>query len=132
MYNGNEVSIMNNEYVVSNEYLSEKGLDLNDYALEGVYINAIIQRGLNKLLNEICYFGDLKSVSQIETYLSKNDDRTSEEKIEAFKQAQYLVIYNMLMINDSDPFDDEVQKVIVYQLGLKINGFQKGIFNKRR
>lgn len=120
------------EYVITNEELSEKGLDLNDYALDGTYINAIIQRGLNKLINEMCYFGDLKSSSQIETYLSTSDERTSEDKVEAFKQAQYLVIYNMLMINDSDPFDDEVQKVIVYQLGLKINGFQKGIFNKRR
>jgi len=120
------------EYVITNEELSEKGLDLNDYALEGVYINAIIQRGLNKLVNEMCYFGDLKSSSQIETYLSTSDERTSEDKVEAFKEAQYLVIYNMLMINDSDPFDDEVQKVIVYQLGLKINGFQKGIFNRRR
>lgn len=120
------------EYVITNEELSEKGLDLNDYALDGIYINAIIQRGLNKLVNEMCYFGDLKSSSQIETYLSTSDERTSQDKVEAFKEAQYLVIYNMLMINDSDPFDDEVQKVIVYQLGLKINGFQKGIFNKRR
>lgn len=120
------------EYVITNEELSEKGLDLNDYALDGIYINAIIQRGLNKLVNEMCYFGDLKSSSQIETYLSRSDERTSQDKVEAFKEAQYLVIYNMLMINDSDPFDDEVQKVIVYQLGLKINGFQKGIFNKRR
>jgi hypothetical protein len=120
------------EYVITNEELSEKGLDLNDYALDGTYINAIIQRGLNKLVNEMCYFGDLKSSSQIETYLSTSDERTSGDKVEAFKEAQYLVIYNMLMINDSDPFDDEVQKVIVYQLGLKINGFQKGIFNRRR
>lgn len=120
------------EYVITNEELSEKGLDLNDYALDGIYINAIIQRGLNKLVNEMCYFGDLKSSSQIETYLSTSDERTSQDKVEAFKEAQYLVIYNMLMINDSDPFDDEVQKVIVYQLGLKINGFQKGIFNRRR
>ena len=33
---------MKKEYVVSNDYLIERGLDLNDYALEGTYINAII------------------------------------------------------------------------------------------
>ena len=36
---------MNENYIVTNDYLAQNGLDLNEYALEGVFISPIIQLG---------------------------------------------------------------------------------------
>ena len=79
---------MNGNYVVENEYLSQKGLDLNDYALDGTCINAIINIGLDLLTTRICYLDDdIKGEDDLEKYLDSNP-----QKLNAFKKAQYRVI----------------------------------------
>lgn len=121
---------MNENYVVTNQYLAEKGLDLNEYALEGTFINAIIQRALSILINRMCQIGDqFHSESDIETYLGEDDSvRTSENKINAFLEAQYVVIYNLIFQNETSPIDQFLDGILVFQLGCKINDFQKGLY----
>ena len=125
---------MDEKYVVSNDYLKERGLDLNDYAVDGTMINAIIQIGLDVLVGRVCKLDDsIKSESALETYLETDDpQRTSAEKIDAFKKAQYRVIYNLIFQNETNPKDDMVDDLVVFLLGLgKINGFQKGYYRKQ-
>lgn len=116
---------MNAEYIVTNEYLSQRGLDLNDYALDGTYIDAIIQLALDLLVTRICYLDDDKSSeSDIESALS--EDST---KVNTFFKAQYRVIYNLIFQNETSPTDPFVDNIIVHELGWgKINGWQKGIY----
>ena len=121
---------MKYNYIVTNEYLTEKGLDLNDYALEGTFINAIINKGLDILINRMCQLcDDFHSEQDIEEYLSIDDEkRTKEEKLNAFFKAQYQVIYNLIFTAEDNPVDQYVDGVLVFQLGCKINGFQKGLY----
>ena len=123
---------MNENYVVTNDYLADSGLDLNDYALEGVYITPIIQLGLDLLVNRMCQIGDqFHSEQDIENYLGQDDSvRTSVQKIETFKKAQYRIIYNLIFQNETNPVDQFVDGILVHQLGCKINGFQKGLHYK--
>ena len=123
---------MNNDYVITNDYLADNGLDLNDYALEGVYITPIINLGLDLLVNRMCQIGDqFHSEQDIETYLGQDDSvRTSVQKVATFKKAQYRVIYNLIFQNETSPVDQFVDGILVHQLGCKINGFQKGLHYK--
>ena len=116
---------MNEKYVVSNDYLKERGLDLNDYAIDGTMINAIIQLGLDLLVTRICYLDDtIKGESDIELALGDN-----EKKINTFFKAQYRVIYNLIFQNETSPTDAFIDHIIVFELGWgKINGWQKGIY----
>ena len=77
---------MNENYIVTNDYLAQNGLDLNEYALEGVFISPIIQLGLDILVNRMCLIGDqFHSEQDIEDYLGHDDEvRTSVQKIETF------------------------------------------------
>ena len=125
---------MKQEYIVDNAYLRNRGLDLNDYALDGTSILAIITDGLDILIPRICKLDDnIKSESSIETYLSEDDEqRTKEDKQNAFKKAQYRVIYNLIFQAETSPKDDMLDDIIVFELGLgKINGFQKGYYRKQ-
>lgn len=119
---------MKTEYIVTNEYLSQKGLDLNDYALEGTLIPAIINIALDLLVTRTCYLDDSKKGEKdIETYLDKNED-----KVNAWFKAQYRVIYNLIFQNETSPLDPMLDNIIVFEIGLgKINGFQKGIYFKQ-
>ena len=116
---------MNENYIVTNEYLSQRGLNLEDYALDGTLVNAIIQLGLDLLVTRICYLDDdKKGESDIEEYLDKNPN-----KLESFLKAQYRVIYNLIFQNETSPMDAFVDNIIVFEIGLgKINGWQKGIY----
>ena len=125
---------MNEKYVVNNEYLKERGLDLYQYALDGTMVDAIIQIGLDVLIGRVCKLDDsIKSESKLESYLETDDpQRTSKEKVDAFLKAQYRVIYNLIFQNETSPKDDMVDDLIVFLLGLgKINGFQKGYYRKQ-
>lgn len=125
---------MNEKYIVTEEYLKQRGLNLNDYALDGTMIPAIITDGLDILVPRICKLDDtIKSESSIETYLSEDDEnRSKEEKQNAFKKAQYRVIYNLIFQAETSPKDDMLDDIIVFELGLgKINGFQKGYYRKQ-
>ena len=119
---------MKTEYIVTNEYLSQKGLDLNDYALEGTLINAIINIALDLLVTRTCYLDDSKKGEKdIEEYLDKHED-----KVGAWFKAQYRVIYNLIFQNETSPLDPMLDNIIVFEIGLgKINGFQKGIYFKQ-
>ena len=119
---------MKTEYIVTNEYLTQKGLDLNDYALEGTLIPAIINIALDLLVTRTCYLDDSKKGEKdIETYLD-----THEDKVSAWFKAQYRVIYNLIFQNETSPLDPMLDNIIVFEIGLgKINGFQKGIYFKQ-
>lgn len=125
---------MNEKFIVTNEYLSQRGLDLNDYALDGTLINAIIIASLDILVSRICKLDDsIKSENKLEEYLDSNDsERTSQEKINTFFKAQYHIIYNLIFQSETNPKDDMLDDIIVFELGLgKINGWQKGYYRKQ-
>ena len=126
---------MNQKYIVTDEYLRELGLDLNNYALEGTLIPAIKNIAVNIILNPRIYQlnDDIKSDKQLEEYLDKSDkDRTSEEKKLAYYNAQYKVIYNLIFQAETNPMDQYLDNIIVVELGLgKINGWQKGYYYKQ-
>ena len=119
---------MNKKYVVDNEYLRDRGLDLNDYALDGTLIPAIINVGLDLLVTRICYLNDsIKGELDIEKLLG--DD---EQKIYTFFKAQYRVIYNLIFQNETSPVDPFVDNIIAHELEMaKINGWQKGVYFKQ-
>lgn len=116
---------MNKNYVVTNEYLAERGLDLNEYALEGTFIPAIIQLGLDLLVTRICYLDDTKTGEKsVEQALDENSDL-----VDPFFKAQYRVIYNLIFQNETSPTDAFIDNIVVHELGWgKINGWQKGIY----
>ena len=124
---------MKENYVITNDYLKVRGLDLNDYALDGTLINAIIIDALDILVSRICKLDDnIKGEHALELYLDINDERTKEQKLDAFLKAQYRVIYNLIFQNETSPKDDMLDDIIVFEIGLgKINGWQKGYYRKQ-
>ena len=116
---------MKQEYIVTNEYLDEKGLDLDDYALEGTLINAIINLGLDLAISRCCELNDkFKGELSIEQELDEHP-----ELVGAFYKLQYRIIYNLIFQNETSPIDQFVDTIIVHELGWgKINGFQKGLY----
>ncbi len=120
---------MNSEYIITNEELAIKGLDLNDYAIEGDKIPAIINICFDEMITEILYLNDNFSYEEdIENALDENS-----KLVAPFKKLQYRVIYNMIFNGDDDPIDKKAENIIVFDLRWgKINGFQKGIFGNKR
>lgn len=122
---------MKSEYLVDEQYLADKGLILEDYLCDSTYINAVIQIALMLLTDRMCQIGNqFHSQKQIEDYLGINDERTTQEKVWAFKEAQYKVIYNLVFTAETNPVDQYVDGILVYQLGCVIHGFQKGFYYK--
>ena len=119
---------MNKKYIVTNDYLSKKGLNLNDYALDGTLVEPIINLALDLLVTRICYLNDdINGENDIENKLG-ND----EQKINTFFKAQYRVIYNLIFQNETSPVDPFIDNIIAHELNMaKINGFQKGIYFKQ-
>lgn len=118
---------MKSEYVITNDDLKNRGLDLNDYALDGTFIPAIINDALDLLITRICYLNDsLNGEEDIEKYIDENPT-----KLNAFLKAQYRMIYNLIFMSEKDPRDNMIDDIIVYEMKLgKINGFQKGLFRR--
>ena len=118
---------MKSEYVITNDDLKNRGLDLNDYALDGTLIPAIINDALDLLITRICYLNDsLNGEEDIEKYIDENPT-----KLNAFLKAQYRMIYNLIFMSEKDPRDNMIDDIIVYEMKLgKINGFQKGLFRR--
>lgn len=118
---------MKSEYIITNEELAQKGLDLNAYALTGELIPAIIQRGLDICVTRCCFLNDdFKGEYSVEQALEKNI-----ELISSFKKLQYQVIWNLIFTATDDPVDLYVDTIITHELGWgKINGFQKGLWYK--
>ena len=120
---------MRKEYVITQEELQERGLNLSEYSLDEAIIPAIIGQGLDITISRACELGDIKSSRALEEYISTDDeDRSSEDKVEAFKKAQYRVIYGLIFMAQTDPIDQYVDSPLVFELGLKINSMQKGIY----
>ena len=119
---------MNKNYIVDNDYLTQRGLNLNDYILEGTLIPAFIQIGLDLLVTRICYLDDNKNGEEdIELSLNKEP-----KKVNAFKKAQYRVLYNLIFQNETSPVDPFIDNIIAHELEMaKINGWQKGIYFKQ-
>lgn len=118
---------MNEKYIVTDEYLKEKGLDLNDYALDGTLVPAIKNVALDILVSRVCYLDDsLNGETSIEERLG--DDTN---KIATFYKAQYRVVFNLIFQNETNPLDPLLDNIIVHELKWgKINGWQKGIYYK--
>ena len=118
---------MKHEYIVTNEYLAQKGLDLNEYALEGTLVEVIIELGLDIAISRICYLNDNMSEEDLELYLDANP-----KLVRAFYKLQYRIIYNLIFQNETSPTDLFVDTIIVHELKLgKINGFQKGLYYRQ-
>ena len=120
---------MKTEYIVDNTYLQDRGLNLNDYSLDGTYIPIIIRLGLDLAITRISKLNDeVKGENAVETFLDKN-----QEKVDSFKKLQYRVIYNLVFQSEIAPTDQYVDDIIVHELKVgKINSTQYGIFNERR
>ena len=120
---------MKQEYIITDNYLQTRfGLDLNDYALDGQFVQPIITMALEKAITRILKLNDdFHYESDIENAL--DNDQNLEH---AFFKLQYQVIYNLIFLGDNDPIDKSVDDIICFDLHWgKINGFQKSIFGNR-
>lgn len=118
---------MNTNYIITNQECAERGLDLNDYAITGAFVPALINRALDISITRCCYLNDeLKGASGIEQALDKDS-----AKVDAFKKLQFNVLWNLVFTATDDPIDQYIDTIIVHELGWgKINGFQKGLWYK--
>ena len=116
---------MKPEYIITNKELAEQGLDLNEYALDGSMINAIINRGLGIAITRCCTLNDnFKGEKSVEKALDEDI-----ELVLSFKKLQYNVIFNLIFTAETSPVDSYIDAIIVHELGWgKINGIQKGVF----
>ncbi len=119
---------MDSKYVIDNDELKRKGLDLNDYCLDGTCIDSTIEMALELVvIPRVLYNCDnLHSESDIENAIGDNED-----KIKAFKKLQFLAIYNMIFQAETSPIDVYFDTIIAHELNIgKINGYQKGLYYK--
>ena len=116
---------MKNEYIITNEELAERGLDLNEYALTGVFVPALISRGLDICVSRCCFLND-KFVGEksIEEELDNH-----QELVGSFKKLQFNVLWNLIFTAEDNPVDLYIDTIITHELGWgRINGFQKGLY----
>lgn len=120
---------MKKEYIVTQEYIASKGLNLNDYAIDGTAIPAIINIGLDLSVTRFSTLNDeVKGEKNIEKWLDNNAD-----KVDDFKKLQYRIIYNLIFQGETSPTDKFVDDIIVHELKPgRINGVQFGIYNEPR
>lgn len=120
---------MKQEYIITNEEMSVKGLDLNDYALDGTYIDAIINRGLDIAVSRVCFLNDnIETEEDIESFLDNN-----QSKVKVFKKLVFTILWNMIFAGETSPTDIYVDTIIVHELNMgKINGIQKGLYWSNR
>lgn len=118
---------MKPEYVITEEEIRQRGLDLNEYALDGTYIPALINRALEISVTRCCYnFDNIESEEDIEKLLDE-----LPKKVGAFKKLQYNILWNLIFTATDDPVDVYIDTIIAHELNLgKINGVQKGIYYK--
>lgn len=118
---------MKTEYIITNDELAEKGLNLNDYALTGDLIPAIINMGLDICVSRCCYLND--SFVGEQTIEKALDEKP--ELVSSFKKLQFRVLWNLIFTAEESPVDQYIDTIIVHELGWgKINGFQKGLWYK--
>lgn len=118
---------MKQEYIVTEQELKEKGLNLEDYALDGTLIPAIISKGLDICVTRCCFnFDNIGSEEELETALDQRQD-----KVGSFKKLQRQILWNLIFMGQDDPVDTYVDTIICHEINLgKINGVQKGLWYK--
>ena len=118
---------MKNEYVITYDEILQRGLDLNDYALDNAYIQPLINTALDIAITRCCFnYDNMEGEQDIEQALDNNPT-----KVPTFKKLQYRILYNLIFTATDDPVDLYVDTIITHELNLgKINGFQKGIWYK--
>ena len=118
---------MKHNYIISNEELAEKGLDLNEYCVDGAYVNALINIGLDFSITRCCELNDnFKGEPSVEEALDNE-----QGILPAFKKLQFYMIYKLVFTAESDPVDHYIDSIICHELGWgKINGIQKGLYYK--
>jgi len=118
---------MDKQYIITEEELASKGLELSDYAVNGEYVPAIIYRALDICITRCCFnYDDIETEEELENALAKQPN-----KIKVFKKLQFNVIWNLVFTATDDPVDIYIDTIICHELNLgKINGFQKGIWYK--
>lgn len=124
---------MNYNYVITNEELTNIGLDLNEYSLDTTFIPAIINIALDIAITRCCFLNDsFNGETSIESALD-NDVANDNEKglVASFKKLQRRIIWNLIFTGTDDPVDLYVDTIITHELKWgKINGFQKGLYYK--
>lgn len=114
------------EYIITNAELKAKGLDLNEYALDSAYTQAIINIALDLSITTILSMND--NFSYEEDIIKELDN--NNKLVLPFKKLQYQIIYN-LVFSENDPINTFVRNIIAFDLKWgKINGFQKTIFGR--
>lgn len=118
---------MKQDYIITEQECAEKGLDLNDYALSGELIPALINRALDIAITRCCYnYDEIESEEDLEKALDSKPN-----KVGAFKKLQFNILWNLMFTATDDPVDIYIDTIISKELNLgKINGFQKGIWYK--
>lgn len=116
---------MKEEYIITNDELLERGIDLQDSVVDPIYVNAVKWTALDLVITRILRLNDnLMYASDIEKYL---DDKP--QMVYAFKKLQARAIYNLIYCGDNDPIDKSVEDIITGDLKLgAINGFQKRVY----
>ena len=115
------------EYIITNEELAQRGVNLSDYALDETLIPAIIQNALDIAVSRVCFLNDsFYSEEDIEEALEKDN-----KKVLPFKKLQFRIIYNLIFMAEDNPIDLYVDTIITHECKWgKINGFQKGLHYK--
>ena len=118
---------MKSNYIITNTECAERGLDLNDYAIEGTYVPALIHRALDIAITRCCYnYDEINGEEDLELALDKKP-----QKVGSFKKLQFQILWNLIFTATDDPVDVYIDTIIAHELNLgKINGVQKGIYYK--
>ena len=118
---------MNSEYIITEQEIAERGLNLNDYCVSSDIIPAIINRALDICITRCCYnFDNIETEQDIEQALENNTN-----KVSVFKKLQFNVLWNLIFTATDDPVDVYIDTIISKELNIgKINAIQKGIWYK--
>lgn len=123
---------MKSQYIITQEELAQRGLNLYDYANEDM-IPAIINIALDTAITRCCTLNDnFKGQKSVEKALDEDVAKDNEYGlVDSFKKLQFRIMWNLIFTATDDPVDLYVDSIIVHELGWgKINGFQKGFFYK--
>ena len=123
---------MKSQYIITQEELAQKGLNLYDYA-NGDMIPAIINIALDTAITRCCTLNDnFKGQKSVEKAIDEDVANDNEYGlVDSFKKLQFRILWNLIFTATDDPVDLYVDSIIVHELGWgKINGIQKGLFYK--
>lgn len=118
---------MKSNYIITNTECAERGLNLNDYAIDGTYIPALINLALDISVTRCCFnFDNIQGEEDLELALDKNP-----KKVSSFKKLQFHILWNLIFTATDDPVDVYIDTIISKEVNLgKINGIQKGVSYK--